>query len=589
MISGSSQTEILARGKGELRAARTKSRPLFWIIGILSVCINLLMLTGPLFMLQVYDRVLGSGSEATLVALFSIVVFLYLMMGLLDISRSKILSRIAARFQTSLEPRVFEAAISQAAKEERPHARSKALDQLSQIRRFFSSPAFSALYDLPFTPLFLLGIAIFHPYLGILALSGGATLVGLALLNRKITKPMQSAAQSMDTHASQMASRLTSSAESLKALGMQMPAYSRWLQLRHKALEHTVQSDDMAQNFTASSKALRLLLQSALLALGAWLVLQRELSPGAMIASSILFGRAIQPVDILINQWNLVQMAQTAWGELAELLGLNPARQNRTELPVPKAKIAVTQLTVAPPREKQASLKAISFNIEPGEALGVIGPSGSGKSTLARALTHVWPAAGGSIRLDGATLDQYMPEALGQYIGYLPQQVPIFDGTIAENIAKLALQPNAEAVVAAAKKADAHEMILSLPKGYDTMISATGSILSGGQLQRIGLARAFFGNPALVILDEPNSNLDNAGSMALNAAIRRHKDEGGAIMIMAHRPSAIQECDKLLVLEKGIARAFGPRDAVLKEVVKNSNDIIRGPQTNSANPQGEKK
>lgn len=561
-------------GQNELAQTRRRSRSLFWSIGVFSVCINLLMLTGPLFMLQVYDRVLGSGSEATLAALFIIVAFLYLMMGLLDGVRARVLSRIAARFQSDLEPRVFQAAMTQATLDPQPHARARAMDQLVSIRRFFGSPALAALYDLPFTPIFLLGIALFHPYLGYLALGGGIILVIVALLHRNTAKPVQAAAQETDVRAGQMAARLTSSAEALRALGMEKAAYKRWLLARKGALSKAVQSEDITHSFTAASRALRLFLQSAMLALGAWLVLQREMTPGAMIAGSILLGRALQPVDLLIGQWNVLQQAQQGWRDLAELLGKNPAEQPRTQLPRPKAALVVNQLSVVPPRQSQPSLRSVSFALAPGEALGVIGPSGAGKSTLARALTSVWPAASGSIRLDNAKLSHYPSEALGALIGYLPQQVQLFDGTIAENIAKLALQPDDAAVIAAAQKADAHKMILALPDGYDTQVSSAGGLLSGGQLQRIGLARAFYGNPVLVILDEPNSNLDNDGSVALNAAIRRHKSEGGSVLIMAHRPSAIQECEKLLVLDGGLRRAFGPRDDVLREMVQNSKEIM---------------
>ena len=529
-------------------------------------------------MLQVYDRVLGSGSEATLVALFLLVAFLYLMMGILDAVRGRVLSRIAARFQTDLEPRVFNASLQDAADNPKASTRSRALDQLGQLRRFFASQSISAFYDLPFTPLFLFGIALFHPYLGILAAVGGGTLVGLALISKRVSKPLQQAAQASENQVSVTAAKMSNGAEALKSLGMQPAAYARWMQIRERALGNSVSSEDTTQSFSATSKALRLFLQSAMLALGAWLVLQREVTPGAMIASSILLGRALQPVDLLVNQWSLVQTAQTAWTDLAELLGEYPKDMPRTELPRPAGKLEIEALTVVPPQQSQASLRNVTVSVLPGEAVGIIGPSGAGKSTLARALTGVWPAATGTIRLDKAKLEHYTPEALGRHIGYLPQQVPIFDGTIAENIAKLAITPDSEAVIAAAKKADAHEMILALPDGYDTYVSSTSSMLSGGQLQRIGLARAFFGSPVLVILDEPNSNLDNTGSQALNAAIRRHKEEGGCILIMAHRPSAIQECEKLLVLDKGIARAFGPRDQVLKEVVQNSQEILKAPQ-----------
>ncbi|WP_417268249.1 type I secretion system permease/ATPase [Celeribacter baekdonensis] len=563
------------QGQHELASVRRRSRGLFWATGVFSVCVNLLMLTGPLFMLQVYDRVLGSGSEATLVALFVIVAFLYLMMGLLDGIRGRVLSRIAARFQSDLETRVFHAAMLRAARRPRDKSQSRAMDNLAALRRFFGSPALSAFYDLPFTPVFLLGIGLFHPYLGMLAVGGGAVLVSLALVHRAIAKPAQGAALQAETEAAQMASRMTTAAEALQALGMQEAAYRRWMRARGAALSRSVTSEDTTHGFTAASRALRLFLQSAMLALGAWLVLQKDVSSGAMIASSILLGRALQPIDVLIGQWNLVQHAQRAWVDLSELLGAYPPLPVRTELPRPKAALTVQNLTIVPPGQTQASLRSISFDLLPGEALGVIGPSGAGKSTLARALTGVWSPNTGSLRLDGAKLSHFAPEVLGSYIGYLPQQVQLFDGTIAENIAKLALSPDAEAVVLAAKKADAHNLILSLPEGYDTQVASAGGLLSGGQLQRIGLARAFYGNPVIVILDEPNSNLDNDGSLALNTAIRRHKAEGGAVLIMAHRPSAIQECEKLLVLDGGLRRAFGPRDAVLTEMVKNSKDILR--------------
>ncbi|MFT6169298.1 MAG: ATP-binding cassette subfamily C protein [Celeribacter sp.] len=569
--------DSIRQGKEELAQVRKRSRSLFIATGIFSVCLNALMLTGPLFMLQVYDRVLGSGSEATLIALFVIVGFLYLMMGLLDGVRSRVLTRIGARFQSDLEQRVFSASMRKSAIQQQQPGKASPMDDLTAIQRFLASPVMAALFDLPFVPLFLFGIALFHPYLGYLAVGGGFVLVLVTLFNRSASKHPQSIATRAEAASAQMAARLGAEAESVRALGMERAAFERWFQSRKIAMSQGIQASDLTMSFTAMSKALRLFLQSAMLALGAWLVLQHEVSAGAMIASSILLGRALQPIDLMVGQWSAVQRANLGWSNLAELLGSITKDPTRTALPRPKANLNVLNLTVIPPGQAQASLRMVSFRAEPGEAVGVIGPSGSGKSTLARALTSVWSPSGGAIRLDGAKLDQYDPDVLGSYIGYLPQRVQLFDGTIAENIAKLTSQPDGATVVAAAQKADAHSMILSLPKGYDTPVSSAGGLLSGGQLQRIGLARAFYGNPVLVILDEPNSNLDNDGSIALNAAIRRHKQEGGTVLIMAHRPSAIQECEKLLVLENGALRAFGPRDAVLKEMVQNSQDIMRKP------------
>ena len=311
-----------------------------------------------------------------------------------------------------------------------------------------------------------------------------------------------------------------------------------------------------------------------MLGLAAWVVLKGELSPGAMIAASILMGRALQPVEQAVGHWSTVQRAAEARHRLADLLARNPPPAPRTNLPRPKGQLVAAQLAVRPPGQPLPILRGISFAIDPGQALGVIGPSGAGKSTLARALIGLWPAATGSLRLDGATLDQYDPDQLGRWIGYLPQRVTLFDGTIAENISRLA-PPDDAAVIAAAKKAAAHDMILRLPDGYDTRIDASGGRLSGGQMQRIALARALYGDPPLLILDEPNSQLDNDGSNALNAALRAHKAAGGSALVMAHRPAAIQECDLLLILENGQPSAYGPRDQVLRDRIQNAAEITR--------------
>lgn len=560
-------------GRTELRQARRFSRRLFWSVGVFSFFVNLLMLTGPIFMLQVYDRVLGSRSEETLLALFILMGFLFLMMGILDFVRGRVLARIGAQFQARLDGRVFAAFIKRASALQGSGNDTNALRDLEAVQRLLASPVFAALFDIPWTPVFLLGIAVFHPWLGALALIGGGLLILVTILNQLMTRaPVQNANMAI-AQAEHFSEQIRSEAEMVRSLGMQKAAFERWSTTRARALDQSVLSSDRTGGFSTLSKTFRLFLQSAMLGLGAYLVLTDGLTPGAMIAASILLGRALAPLDLAIGQWPSIQRAAKGWANLAELLAMVPVEPQRTPLPAPKAHLTVQQLTVVPPGEQVASLRLVSFEVKPGQAVGVIGPSGSGKTTLARALTGVWRPAGGKIRLDGAALDQYDADILGTYIGFLPQRVQLFDGTIAENIARLSSQPDAAKVVAAAQKAAAHDMILKLPDGYDTRVTAGGGRLSGGQVQRIGLARAMYGNPVLLVLDEPNSNLDNEGSQALNAAIRQLKAEGKSVLIMAHRPAAIEECDMLLVLDMGARRAFGPRDQVMKEVLQNYKDM----------------
>lgn len=565
------QTE---QGQSELRHVRREARGLLWAAGVFSVFVNLLMLTGPLYMLQVYDRVLGSRSEATLVAMTLLMAFLFAMMGVLDYARGRVLARIGATFQARLDHRVFSAVLRRDALATGEGSRaSNTLRDLEAVQRLLSSPVFTAVYDIPWTPVFLVGIMIFHPWLGYLAMAGGGFLILVATLNQSLTSGPVKSANVGAMRADHLAEQLRAEAEMVRALGMSDAAFARWRRARTASLSDTILTSDRAGQFSALSKTFRMFLQSAMLGLGAYLVLQGELSPGAMIAGSILLGRALAPVDMAIGQWQLVQRARQGWLSLVELLGQVPPEAPRTQLPRPQAHITCENLTVVPPGQSQASLRMVNFEVKPGQALGVIGPSGAGKSTLARTITGVWRPAGGKIRLDGAALDQFEPAVLGQYVGYLPQRVQLFDGTIAENIAGLSMTPDDEAVVEAAKKADAHELILQLPDGYDTRVMAGGGMLSGGQMQRIGLARAMYGKPVILVLDEPNSNLDNEGSLALNNAVREVKAQGGAVLIMAHRPSAISECEMLLVLDHGMSKAFGPTGEVLNRTVQNAREI----------------
>ncbi|MCK0095918.1 type I secretion system permease/ATPase [Yoonia sp. F2084L] len=567
--------ELTAKGRAELLQTRRESRHLYWIVGVFSFFVNLLMLTGPLYMLNVYDRVLSSRSFETLLALSVLVAFLYGVMGILDFVRGRIMGRVGARFQARLDRRVFAAVLKATTLNRAPREAATGLRDLESVQRLITSPALMALFDLPWVPLFFLGIFIFHPLMGLLAVAGAVVLLIVALLNQFVTRKPLQAANAAGFASEQLGAHIRDESEMVHSLGMREAAFDRWQVARGRSLDTTIDAADASGTFTALTKSFRLFLQSAMLGLGAYLVLQNQLSPGAMIAGSILLGRALAPIEMLVGQWAMFQRGREGWQNLSVLLGNIPEEQPRTVLPQPKARLVADQVTVVPPGEKQAALRLISFEVNPGQAVGVIGTSGAGKSTLARVITGVWQPAGGKIRLDGAALDQYDPDVLGKHVGYLPQRVQLFDGTIKENIARMSMQPDDAKVVAAAKTAAAHEMILKLPDGYDTRVSATSGRLSGGQIQRIGLARALYGEPVVIVLDEPNSNLDNDGSIALNSAIKALKAEGKIVFIMAHRPSAIQECDLLLVIEGGARRAFGPKDEVLAEMVKNHDEIKR--------------
>lgn len=562
-------------GKHELRKARGVTWHLFLFVGLFSAAVNLLMLTGPLFMMQVYDRVLGSRSVETLIALFGLVFFLFVLMGVIDLARNRVMARVATRFQEKMEKRVFAASLQEGSAAGSDAVTRGGMRDLESIQRLIASPVLMALFDIPWAPLFLAAVFLFHPLLGAVAAIGMLVLILATLLNQWLGRAPLQRSNIAAQHAERMSDLYRQEGEIIGSLGMRGAAFHRWQTARDEATESMMLGVDRANNFTVFSRTFRLFLQSALLAMGAYLVLKHEVTPGAMIASSILMGRALSPIEQVVGGWPLVQRALDGWERLSGLLTRRPPQSDRTPLPVPPAQLEVNQLSVVPPGHPSATLRGVSFAMAPGQAMGVIGPSGSGKSTLARALIGAWPIAGGSVRLGGATLDQYEPDVLGSLIGYLPQQVTLFDGTIAENIARLSPNPDPARVVAAAQAAAAHRMILDLPQGYDTQVSQTSGRLSGGQIQRIGLARALYTDPVLFVLDEPNSNLDNEGSEALNLAIRNIKARGGAIIIMAHRPAAISECELLLVLDQGTRRAFGPRDEVLRSMVKNAEQITQ--------------
>lgn len=556
-------------GVNELRHARNQGSSLLVAVFLFSIFVNILMLTGPLFMLQVYDRVLGSRSEETLAALSLLVGLLYGLMGFLDYARGRVLARFGARFQTALDSRVFAAEMKRAILPANRATPASGLRDLETVQSVFTSPSMLALFDAPWTPLFMGAIFIFHPILGWMAIGGAVTLIVVTLLNNSLTRKRVQDAQTASHHAQAFAEQTRIATEIVRSQGMSNMMASRWHIMRDRALDETIRASDWTGLFTAFTKTFRLFLQSAMLAVGAFLVLRNEMTAGAMIASTILLGRALAPIEQSIGQWPLIQRALNGWGMLSKLLGDTPVEDRVIELPRPAAALTLRGLTVFAPGSKQPTLSQISFSLSPGEALGVIGKSGSGKSTLVKTILGLCPAVAGEIRLGGATLDQYDLDDLGSLIGYLPQQVGLFNGTVAENIARMSMTPDEAKVIEAAQKANAHEMILSLPDGYMTVVQGQDSQLSGGQRQRIALARALYNDPLLLVLDEPNSALDADGSQALNLAVRDFKNTDRAVIITTHRPAAIAECDRLIVIDHGRIKADGPRDDVMQAMLRN--------------------
>ena len=545
-------------GAREIQAALAESRRLFFACAAFSAFVNLLMLTGPLFMLQVYDRVLPSRSEATLLTMIAIVAFLFAMMGVLDWARGRVLARAGARLQARLDSRVLRAVLDRSTSPSERSKPSTGPQDLAAIGRFAASTGPLAFFDAPWTPVFLGVLFVFHWTLGLLAVLSGLLLVAIALAGQYRTARLQEQLWESSNRSAFFIEQMRAGGETVHGLGMRGAVVERSRQLNAAALDENMVASDRVGMFHVLSRTLRLFLQSLMLGVGAWQVLAGEITAGLMIAASILLGRALAPIDQAIGQWPLLQRTLSAYRSLSSLLEESPAAAQRTQLPAPRALLEVQQVVVAPPGARYATVRGASLRLEPGQAAGIAGPSASGKTTLARALAGVWPPIGGSIRLDGAELEQY-GEDLGRHVGYLPQEVVLFDGTVAENIARLSPDATDEQIVDAAKRTGAHEMILGLPDGYDFRVSAGGAALSGGQRQRIALARAFFGSPVLVVMDEPDSNLDAEGTMALARAVEEHKQRGGAAIIVAHRHGAFAQCDVVYLMENGRPAPAGRR------------------------------
>ncbi|MCG6658036.1 type I secretion system permease/ATPase [Halomonas campisalis] len=555
----------------DLQRALKDCRSSFASVGFFSMFVNMLMLVPPMYMLQVYDRVLTTQSVETLLMLTLLVVFLFMVMGGLELVRSRMLVRVGNRLDTSINARLYSAMFRRSVVTQGQQS-AQPLSDLTNVRQFLTGNSLFAFFDAPWVPVYLAVLFLFHPWLGFFATFAGIVLLVLAIANEKATKNLLAEANSEHIQAQNLANSNLRNAEVLHAMGMLPGIMGRWAEKHHQFLAKQSQASDRAGALTNTSKVLRLLAQSMILGLGAYLVLQGDMTPGMMIAGSIIMGRALAPIDQMIGGWKGFVGARGAYDRLNELLTQIPAEQRRMSLPAPKGDVAVESIAAAPPGVRMATIRGINFSVPAGEHVGIIGPSAAGKSTLARVMLGVWPTQVGSVRLDGAEVFHWNRDELGPYIGYLPQDIELFDGTISENIARFG-EVDPDKVVAAARKAGVHEMILELPNGYDTYISASTGALSGGQRQRIGLARALYGNPVLVVLDEPNSNLDEAGERALSSAIQQLKAEGVTLFVISHRTSVLKNMDQLLVLKDGQVSMFGPRDEVLAQFARKPSQV----------------
>ncbi len=550
----------------ELAAALLACRRAFLAIALFSGMSNILMLTGALFMLEIYDRVLPSRSVPTLVALLLLVAGLYAAQGAIDAVRSRILVRIGTSLDEAMSMRLYDAVVRLPLKVGGKGNGAQPIRDLDTVRGFLSGIGPVALFDLPWMPVYIAVCFLFHTYIGLTALAGAIILITITIVTEVRTRQPTRVATQFAAARNALMEASRRNAEAITAMGMVGRIAQRWSDLNRSYVASGGHASDVVGGLGAMSKILRLLLQSCLLAVGAWLVIKQQSTPGIIIAGSILGARALAPVDLAIANWRGFVGARQSWQRLSRLLEVVPARTEPMPLQAPGKTLTVQTAAVAPPGEQKIVCQDVNFTLAAGAALGVIGPTASGKSSLARMLVGVWTPVRGTIRLDGASLDQWSPEALGRHIGYLPQDVELFPGNVAQNIARFEDPPNAQAVLAAAQAAGVHDLIVNLPAGYETNVGEHGSALSAGQAQRIALARALYRDPFLVVLDEPNSNLDAEGDEALTRSILGIRRRGAIAVVIAHRPSAIAGVDYILVMGKGRQQQFGPKEEILNRV-----------------------
>ena len=545
----------------EMRLALQSLRTALITVAVFSGFLNVLMLAPSLYMLQVYDRVLGSRNETTLLVLTLLLVGVFVFMGALEAIRSWVLVRVGVRFDAQLNARVFNATFERSLL--RPGSNSALpMHDLNTVRQTLTGASVIAAFDAPWMPIYVIVISLFSIELGVFALLGALLLAGLAVINERLSKPKLDDAQKFNAQSQLALTNHLRNAEVIEAMGMLPHIRKRWHGLHQKQLRLQAAASDQAAVIGGLTKFVRITMQSLALGIGALLVLDGKMTAGSMIAASVLVSRALAPIELLVGNWKQIIVGRADYARLRELLSVHPARQYGMALPVPVGAVRFEGVSTAAPGTTIAILKQLTFAIDAGDTIAVIGPSGSGKSTLARLLVGVWPAMAGTVRLDGADLYRWSKDELGPHVGYLPQDIELFDGTVAENIARFG-EVDSEKVILAAQRAGMHELILRLPKGYDTPLGVGGSALSGGQKQRVGLARALYGDPSLIVLDEPNSNLDEQGERALADTIRDLHARAKTSVLITHRLSAVSVVNKIMVLSDGTIKAFGPRDEIV--------------------------
>jgi ATP-binding cassette, subfamily C, bacterial PrsD len=555
-------------------------------IAVFSGVINLLMLSGSLYMLQVYDRVIPSRNVATLLGLSLIVLFAYCLQGYFDALRSRMLCRVATLFDAGLQDAIHTALATLPLRGVKPMLMQQPLRDLDQIRAFMSSMGPTAFLDMPWIPIFLIGLFLFHPAIGLTAMLGTLAIIAMTLLSHRLSKGAAKSAMESSAQRQVLADATQRNAEVIRALGMMDRFGERWARANERYLRENIRATDVSSNLGSSAKVLRYVLQSGMLGIGAFLVVSDQASGGIMIASSIMMGRALAPVEVALGTWKQLSAARQGIARLRDICKVTakPATPP-VRLPRPARELSVQALSVAPPGAEKPIVSDITFSLKAGMGLALLGASASGKTSLSKALVGIWPAKHGVIRLDGAALDQWQNEDLGRYVGYLPQEVALFDGTVAENICRFDQGAGSDAILRAAQIAGVHELILRLPEGYSTRIGQGGMSLSAGQRQRIGLARAVFGDPFLVVLDEPNANLDAEGENALSRAIQVLRHLKSIVIVISHRPSALGALNMAMVLYEGKSIAFGSSEAIFSRIrpggqpagTPQSADVVRQP------------